>query len=108
MSPSLRMKTANTDASRWWSGCPVEISACEPATGTRQVPMRTPSNQWGPLPPHAVAAPPPRPWRWLERVLLVMATLSLGYYAYVTGEAYLYQAYETRELDAILRSAPVP
>jgi sortase A len=69
--------------------------------------MRTPSNQWGPLPPHAVAAPPRRRWIWLERVLLAIAAVSLGYYAYVTGEAYLYQAYETRELDAILRSAPV-
>jgi len=30
----------------------------------------------------------------------------MGYYGYVTAEAYVYQAYETRELDAILRSAP--
>jgi sortase A len=38
--------------------------------------------------------------------LLVVAALSLGYYSYVTAEAYLYQAYETRELDAILQNAP--
>jgi sortase A len=39
-------------------------------------------------------------------VLLLIAVLSLGYYSYVSVEAYLYQAYETRELDAILKSAP--
>jgi sortase A len=59
------------------------------------------------LPPHAATAPR-RHWLWLERLLLAIAIVSLGYYAYVTGEAYLYQAYETRELDAILRSAPAP
>jgi sortase A len=37
---------------------------------------------------------------------LLIAVLSLGYYSYVSVEAYLYQAYETRELDAILNSAP--
>jgi len=49
----------------------------------------------------------PRRWRWLERLLLAVAVVCLGYYGYVTAEAYLYQAYETRELDAILHSAPV-
>jgi sortase A len=43
---------------------------------------------------------------WLERLLLVIAAVSLGYYGYVSAEAALYQAYETRELDAILNSAP--
>ena len=70
--------------------------------------MRTPGNEWGPLPPHASAATPRRPWRGLERLLLLIAILCFGYYGYVTLEAYVYQAYETRELDAILRSAPVP
>ena len=69
--------------------------------------MRTPSDAWGPLPPHAAPAPSRRDWRWLERLLLAIAIVALGYYGYVTAEAYLYQAYETRELDAILRSAPV-
>ena len=68
--------------------------------------MRTPSNNWGPLPPHASPPPPPRSWKWVERLLLVVAMLSLGYYTYVTAEAYLYQAYEMRELDAILQSGP--
>lgn len=71
--------------------------------------MRTPSDDWGPLPPHATV---PRPrhgiLKWLERTLLLVAVLSLGYYGWVTTESYLYQAYETRELDAILRSAPAP
>jgi len=70
--------------------------------------MRTPSNEWGPLPPHAFASVPARSWRGLERLLLVIAVLGIGYYGYVTLEAYAYQAYERRELDAILRSAPAP
>src|SRR4051812_17271736 len=67
----------------------------------------TPSNTWGPLPPHA-SHPPRAWWRWAERLLLVVALVSLGYYGYVTVEASLYQAFETRELDAILQSAPPP
>lgn len=67
---------------------------------------RTPDNDWGPLPPHASVRTSPSRWRWLERLLLLVAVLSLGYYGYVSAEAYLYQAYETRELDAILRNAP--
>jgi len=38
--------------------------------------------------------------------LLAIAVVSLGYYGYVTAESYLYQAYETRELNTILASAP--
>ena len=70
--------------------------------------MRTPADSWGPLPPHTEPPPPRRAWKWVERVLLIVAILSLGYYAYVSAETYLYQAYETRELDAILKSAPTP
>lgn len=65
----------------------------------------SPADAWGPLPPHASAAVA-RGWRWAERLLLVVAILSLGYYGYVSAEAWLYQAYESRELDAILQSAP--
>jgi sortase A len=67
----------------------------------------SPGNGWGPLPPHAT---PPRrsALRWLERLLLVIGIASLGYYGYVSAEAALYQAYESRELDAILASAPKP
>jgi sortase A len=67
----------------------------------------TPSNAWGPLPPHA-SRPPRAWWRWVERLLFVVALLSIGYYGYVTVEASLYQSFETRELDAILQSAPPP
>jgi sortase A len=70
--------------------------------------MQTPSNEWGPLPPHATPARRRSGWRWVERVLFLVAFLALGYYAYVSVEASLYQAYETHELDAILRSAPIP
>jgi sortase A len=45
--------------------------------------------------------------RWLERVLLTIGVVSLGYYSYVSAESYLYQAFENRELDAILNSRPV-
>jgi sortase A len=62
-----------------------------------------PSNAWGPLPPHA-AARDSRATQWIERLLLVIAVLCLGYYAWVSIETYLYQAYEHQELDLILRS----
>jgi sortase A len=69
-----------------------------------------PDNGWGPLPPHATAPPPRRSrvLRWLERVLLAIGITCLGYYAYVSAETALYQAYEMRELDAILASVPEP
>jgi sortase A len=41
----------------------------------------------------------------VERLLLVIGFVCLGYYGYVSAESALYQAYETRELDAILASA---
>lgn len=46
------------------------------------------------------------PLKLLERLLLVVGLACLGYYGYVSAESALYQAYETRELDAILASAP--
>lgn len=74
--------------------------------GTWRPVTLTPTDGWGPRPPHAT--PPPRraAWRWLERALLVVGIACLGYYGYVSAESALYQAYETRELDAILASAP--
>jgi len=66
-----------------------------------------PADNRGPLPPHA--SPARRRIRallWLERILIVIAIVSLGYYAYVSAETYLYQAYENRELEAILAGAP--
>jgi sortase A len=44
--------------------------------------------------------------RLVERLLLIVGGICLGYYGYVTAETALYQAYEARELDAILTSAP--
>lgn len=66
----------------------------------------TPTNNWGPLPPHATPRRSVDVLRYLERTLLAIAVVCLGYYGYVWGEARLYQAYENRELDAILQSAP--
>ena len=66
-----------------------------------------PDDEWGPLPPHADRRHSPV-WRFLERILLVIGLISLGYFAYVVTESYLYQALENRELDAILSSAPAP
>jgi sortase A len=42
----------------------------------------------------------------LERLLLAVAVLCLGYYSYATVEAYLYQQRENRQLDAILAGRP--
>jgi sortase A len=44
--------------------------------------------------------------KWLERMLFVVALSCLGSYGYAVIEAQLYQSFENRELDAILRSAP--
>lgn len=73
--------------------------------GTRQT-TPTPSNRWGPLPPHSSGRRPRRVLRWLERILLAVAIVSLGYYTYASLEASLYQSYEDRQLDQILKSAP--
>jgi sortase A len=65
-----------------------------------------PTDRWGPLPPHAT---PPRrrpALQWLERALFLIAVLCLASYGYAVVEAQLYQSFENRELDAILRSAP--
>jgi sortase A len=70
----------------------------------RQV-RTAPANAWGPLPPHATP-PARRGVRRLERLLLVVGCVCLGYYGYVSAESALYQAVENRELDAILASAP--
>lgn len=65
------------------------------------------SDRWGPLPPHADGPPPHRVLRLLERLLLLIGAVLIGYWGYVSVEAALYQRLENRELDAILQSAPV-
>jgi sortase A len=77
----------------------------------RRLILAAPSDVWGPLPPHTAVSPPRRSraaWRWLERLLLIVGTLALGYYVYAQAESYLYQRYENRELDAILASRTTP
>jgi sortase A len=69
---------------------------------TRRPVQTAPGNAWGPLPPHATAPPRPAFARWLEHLLLVVAMVCLGYYGFASAETLLYQAYEDRELDAIL------
>lgn len=63
------------------------------------------TDERGPLPPHA-SPRPRRGLRLLEWLLLIIGVSSLGYFGYVSAETALYQAYETRELDAILATAP--
>ena len=65
-----------------------------------------PTDERGPLPPHADPPRARRGLRILERVLLIIGIVCLGYFGYVSAESALYQAYETRELDAILASVP--
>ena len=52
--------------------------------------------------------PPPRrasrARRWLERLLVVLGVVCLGYYLYSYAEARLYQSFEDQQLDAILHS----
>jgi sortase A len=48
----------------------------------------------------------PSPWRWLERGLLLLALVTLGYCVVVVAESALYQAWENQELDRILRAGP--
>ena len=66
------------------------------------------TDRWGPLPPHADEPRSPRGLRRLERLLLVVGLILVGYWAYVSIEAALYQRFENQELDAILQSRPVP
>jgi len=42
--------------------------------------------------------------RWLERLLVLIGVVCLGYFLYVYVEAQLYQSFEEQQLDAILRS----
>jgi sortase A len=49
-----------------------------------------------------------RPLRHLERALLVVGIVALGYCGWVWAESFLYQSFENRELDKILASAPAP
>jgi sortase A len=42
--------------------------------------------------------------RWLERLLVLIGVVCLGYFLYVYVEAQLYQSFEEQQLDAILRT----
>jgi sortase A len=45
--------------------------------------------------------------RWLERLLILVGIVCVGYFVYTYAEARLYQAFEDRELDKILNQAAV-
>ena len=49
-----------------------------------------------------------RAFRWLERLLIVIGIVCLGYFGYVYAEARLYQTFEDQQLDEILQSAHTP
>jgi sortase A len=68
----------------------------------------SPTDRWGPLPPHAGGRPPRRGLARLERLLLVIGIVCVGAWLYVSLEATLYQRLEDRELDAVLRSKTPP
>src|SRR5688572_19319216 len=50
--------------------------------------------------------------RWLlravERTLIILGVMALGYAGWVSVESVLYQSFENRELEKILASAPAP
>jgi sortase A len=68
----------------------------------------SPTDEWGPLPPHAEAPRRRHAGRRLERLLFIAGMWLLGAWTFATVEAYVYQSREDRELDAILQSAPPP
>jgi sortase A len=49
-----------------------------------------------------------RPLRYLERALMMVGVITLGYCGWAWAESFLYQSFENRELDRILASAPAP
>jgi sortase A len=69
---------------------------------------QSPTDEWGPLPPHAETPRRSHGGRRLERLLVIAGMWLLAAWTYATVEAYVYQARENRELDAILQSAPPP
>lgn len=66
----------------------------------------TPGERQDAAPSPRVTTRRSRAWLWVERLLLAIGIVSLGYFLAVTVETHLYQAVENRELDAILASAP--
>lgn len=46
--------------------------------------------------------------RYLERALLVVGVVTLGFCAWVWAESFLYQSFENRELEKILAAGPAP
>ena len=51
---------------------------------------------------------PRRLLRRLERALVIVGVVALGYCGWVWAESFLYQSFENRELEKILASGPAP
>jgi len=68
--------------------------------------MQTPSDPSRPTPPHPPSQHGAAVWNWLERALIVIGLICLGYFAYVSIETHLYQRLEDRELEELLTTAP--
>jgi sortase A len=68
--------------------------------------MQTPNDPSAPPPPSAPSSKTSAFWSWLERALIIVGIICLGYYAYVSIETHLYQRLEDRELEALLSTAP--
>jgi len=51
---------------------------------------------------------PHRVLRHLERALMIVGVVALGYCGWAWAESFLYQSFENRELEKILASAPSP
>jgi sortase A len=60
----------------------------------------------GPLEGATGATRRARAYQWLERLLILVGVVCLGYFAYVYVEARVYQSFEERQLNEILQSAP--
>jgi len=68
--------------------------------------MPKPGDQSGPSPPLTPPTHTAAVWNWLERALIIIGLVCLGYFAYVSIETHLYQRLEDRELEALLSTAP--
>ena len=65
-------------------------------------PIRLELDDRGLAPGGRVARSRRKTLRWAERLLLFIGVICVGYFVYTYAEAWLYQAFEDRELDKIL------
>ena len=68
--------------------------------------MQTPNDPAKPARPNIPSSKAAAVWNWLERTLIIIGLVCLGYFAYVSIESHLYQRLEDRELEELLTTAP--